>query len=177
LRRARDDAAKYRTQLREAQKALEDAQTALKAKDDEGKSELQKAMDRVQELEGRFQLADRQVRELRLQNTVITASMDKGIVDPDAAFRLLDKDGVEYDGDRPTNVSDLLDALIEQKPYLKAASKDAPKGGKGGSSSPTQPANPGGRKLTMEDIQQMTSAEINARWDEVQPVLAASKGH
>lgn len=176
LRRARDDAAKFRTQLREAQKSLEDAQKQLQAKDDEGKSELQKAMDRVGELEGRTRVADGTVRDLRLQNAVLVEAMKKDIVDPDAAFRLLDKDQVDYDGDRPTNVADLLDDLIEDRPYLKATKEPKAPHKAPSSASPTQPASPGGRKLTMEDIEKMSSAEINARWDEVQPVLAASKG-
>lgn len=173
LRRARDESAKFRAELREAQAALKEAQNQLKAKDDEGKSEMQKAMDRVAELEGRWQLADRNARTLRLQNEVMLQAQKLDIVDPDAAFRLLDTDNVEYDGDRPANIADLLASLIEERPYLKAQPQRTRTQA---STSPTQPATQQTGKLTMDDIAAMSSAEINARWDEVKPVLASSKG-
>lgn len=175
LRRAREEAAKSRTELREAKDALKAAQDALKAKDDEGKSEMQKAMDRVAELEGKFQLADRTSRTLRLQNEVMLASGKLDIVDPDAAYRLLDTDKVEYDGDRPANIGELLEELITQRPYLKATPIKQPKT-PAATSSPAQPAAPTTGKLTMADIDKMSSDEINARWEEIKPVLAASKG-
>lgn len=174
LRRARDDAAKYRTQLREAQKQLEAAQTDLQAKDDEGKSELQKALDKVGEFEAKFQVADRNSRNLRLQNAVMVEAQKLEIVDPDAAFKLLDVENVEYDGEKPSNIADLLAELIEQRPYLKAPEK--PKGQKAPTSSTTQPSGGSGKALTMDDIQSMSPDEVNARWDEVKPVLAASRG-
>lgn len=176
LRRARDDAAKFRQQLRESQKALKDAQDALQAKDDVGKSEMQKAMDRVAEQEARLQVAESTSKTLRLQNEVMLAAQKQDIVDPDAAFRLLDKDSVDYDGDRPMNISALLEDLVAERPYLKAQQKQARhQAAAPSNSSTTQPASKPGN-LTMDDIEGMTSDEINERWAEVQPVLESAAG-
>jgi hypothetical protein len=172
LRRARDDAAKFRTALKDAQKQLKDAQDALQVKDDEGKSEMQKAMDKVAEQQARLQVAEGNAKTLRLQNEVMLKAQKLDIVDPDAAFRLLDKDSVDYDGDRPMNIGDLLEDLIVDRPYLKAQPNTRKQAAAPSNSSTTQPASKPGQ-LTMDDIEGMTSDEINERWAEVQPVLEA----
>jgi hypothetical protein len=49
-----------------------------------------------------------------------------GIIDPDAAYRLLDLAEVEYDETgRPTNIERLLRDLVRKRPYLVGSSASA----------------------------------------------------
>lgn len=52
------------------------------------------------------------------------------LADPDDAFRLLDKDAIEFDEDsgQPTNIEDLIKDLAKQKPYLVKRAPQAPEG-------------------------------------------------
>lgn len=176
LRRARSDAAKYRQQLRDTQKTVKELQEKVQADDDAKKSELQKLTERTQSLESQVREKDGRVKSLSLENAVVKRASGMGIVDPDAAYRLLDADAVEYDDNgKPTNIEDLLKDLVEAKPYLrgKANDPDNPK-----SKSDTSTTLPNGKKktaLSHSDIEKMSDDEINARWDEVQLVLAQSR--
>lgn len=169
LARARSEAAKYRTELRDAQKERDELRKAQQERDDAEKSELQKANDQVSRLEADLAASTGRTQDAYLEVAVVNAAVKQGIVDPEAAYRLLDRKAVEWDGDRPTNIDALLTALVEAKPYLKGQPRT---GGPGPSA--TAPATGGKKPLTREDVQRMTSQEINERWDEVQKVLAAS---
>lgn len=60
-----------------------------------------------------------QLLEERVEAAVLRAA--KNLVDPDAAARLIDRSAIEYDdAGKPTNIGPLLDALVKEKPYLKA---------------------------------------------------------
>jgi hypothetical protein len=167
LARARSEAAKYRTELREAQAQLKDLADAQKERDDAEKSELQKATERATNLEGQVSERDQKLRDLMLAQEVYKAAQKLDIVDPDAAFQLLDKKAVAYEGDQPKNIDDLLTTLVEAKPYLKrTATKGTPK---------SSTASPDGKKkapLTRADVEKMSDDEIAARYDEVMAVMA-----
>jgi Phage minor structural protein GP20 len=172
LARARSEAARYRTELRDAQSKLKDAEKAQKERDDAEKTELQKAQDRARELEGEVATRDTKLRDLTLAQEVFKQAKKLDIVDEDAAFRLMDKGQVVYDeAGRPTNIDDLLTALVEDKPYLKGKSRTGPKPA---STSTTQPD---GQKtkapLTRADIEKMTDDEVAERLEEVTTVLAS----
>jgi hypothetical protein len=174
LARARAEAAKHRTELRDTKKHLQELEEKLKERDDAEKSELQKATEKSTVLEAEINKAQEKVHRLTVQNAVVVKAIKLDIVDPDAAFRLLDLDAVEFDGDTPTNIEDLLTKLVEDKPYLlaKGPAVRAPK------VNPTQPATHGGGKkdgpLKREDIDRMTDDEIAANLDEVMEVMAKS---
>lgn len=169
LSRARSEAAKYRTELREAKAKLEAAEKAQKERDDAEKSELQKATERTTLLEAEVKERDERIQKLSLRHEVVLQASKLGIVDPDAAYKLLDKKDVEYEDGEPTNVEALLTKLLDEKPYLKG--KAGPAGGK--TPSPTTPsARSKDAPLTMADVNRMTDDEIAARFDEVQKVLA-----
>ncbi len=67
-----------------------------------------------------------QAAESRLRETVTRMEIERqarklGIVDEDAAHRLLDAARIEYDGDgKPANIETLLKDLAKAKPYLVA---------------------------------------------------------
>ncbi len=120
VRKLRAEAAEYRKRLRELeQKAQEQENAKL--------SETERLQKRLAELE-----RERQERTLKYE-TMLAASR-LGIVDPDAAYRLLDVASIEIAEDgTPKNLEDALFELVKAKPYLVAQS----------SGSPTNPARTG----------------------------------
>lgn len=172
LKRTRSEAAKYRTELRDAKSQLKELATKQKEREDAEKSELQKQTERGTVLEAQVREAGEKVRKLTLQNATFQKSVELGIVDPDAAFRLLDLDDVEWDEDKPTNVEDLLTKLVDRKPYLKGDTKKAPP--KVQSTNPPTKSGKGDAALTMEDVQRMSDDEVAERLPEVMEVMAKS---
>lgn len=174
LARARAEAAKHRTELRDTKKHLQELEQKLKERDDAEKTELQKATEKSTVLEAQIAKAEEKVRRLNIQNAVVTKAMKLDIVDPDAAFRLLDIDAVEFDGDTPSNIEDLLTKLVEDKPYLVSKAPAA----RPAKVASTQPATHGGGKkdgpLTREDVNRMSDDEIAERLDDVMEVMAKS---
>ena len=99
------------------------------------------------------------MRTRTLEFEVNVQSRDLGIVDPEVAFKLLDLSEVEFDEDgKPQGIKPLLKDLVAKKPYLVGA---------GNGSSPGNPATDRRKgTLTLDDFKNMSSAEINANWDE-----------
>ncbi len=116
----RRESASYRTKLKafeEAQKAAEDAKL----------DELTRAQKRAQELEAAHTTATQQLQAMRVQMAVMSAASRMGIIDPDAAVRLLDTGDIEFDAaGNPKHIDKLLTALLEARPYLKAPEPATP---------------------------------------------------
>jgi hypothetical protein len=81
---------------------------------------------KTNELEQRLAEALKQIDEMRastrqaqLLSEATRLAQKLRIVDPDAAIRLIDQSRIEFDGDRPRNLEQLLQELIEQRPYLR----------------------------------------------------------
>jgi len=113
-------------------------------------------------------------RQANINYQVAVGAQQVGIVDPEAAVALLNKSAIEWDGNEPKNISALLTALLETKPYLKAQTSTPlvpPVVG------PTNPASPGRppEALTLADVRRMKAFEINAQWDAVQAALKAGR--
>ena len=111
----RSEAAAYRKRLRELE-------AKVKADEDAKLSESEKLQKRLQELEAQVQAH----AEEKLRYEVMLAASKLNIVDPEAAFKLLDREALE-DGD----VEKALKALVTKRPYLVSQPS---------SSSPTNPA-------------------------------------
>lgn len=117
-------------------------------------SELEKAQERAAAAEKAKTEAEIEARQARTEAAVIAVAAGK-VVDPDAAFRLIDPSQITYGDDgKPTNVTELLDQLIEDKPWLKpglppvAGEKPAGQGARGG------------EVIGREQLKTMTSEEI-----------------
>lgn len=102
------------------------------------KTELERATDRAAESERRSLQLETALADAQLKSTVLSAAARKGLVDPDAAFRLLDRSQIVFDkaGD-PTNLDTVLDDLLRAKPYLSGkpgngSGEGGPRGGAGG---------------------------------------------
>lgn len=131
----------------------------VREKEQAEKSELQKALELASEKDKRIQDLMNQQRELVVQSGVTTAASKLGIIDPDAAYRLLDKSLIEYDeGGQAKNIEALLVSMLKERPYLTGSSASAMNPGKT-------------RKYSREEIERMTPAEINKNWDAIKEYL------
>ena len=108
-----------------------------KERDESEKSELQKAVEKASQLEKERESWQSRQKETAAQYDVAVKAAKLGIVDPDAAWKLLDKSALEYVDDKPSNTELLLQGLLKDKPYLAG----------GGSSA----ANPAKSRLDLED--------------------------
>lgn len=126
------------------------------------KSELQKAQERAAELEKQLSAAAEAQKAMAMQTDITAKAAKLGIVDPDAAFKLLDKGAIEYGDDgRPKNTEALLMAMLKERPYLA-----------GTGSSVTNPGKD--RTYTREEIEKMTPEQINKNWDAIKSYLERS---
>lgn len=124
IKRLRAEAADYRKKLR----ALEQE---VKRRDDEKLSETERLQARLAELEQERTTYQTERQERILRYETMLAASKLGIIDPEAAYKLLDVSQIEFDDDgAPKNLERCLHALLEAKPYLAAA----------GHASPTNPA-------------------------------------
>lgn len=117
-------------------------------------TELEKAQARAVELEQKATDASARAQEALLRSAVVSEAARKNVVDPEAAFALLDRAALELDADgAPTNIADAMDALLKNKPYLA--------GGKA-TGAADQGARQGGAQgqLSREQLKTMSSAEI-----------------
>jgi hypothetical protein len=116
-KQARAEAAKYRRQLRELE-------AKLKAKEDADLSEAERQARELTALKEAVAAKDEQTRTLALEAAIAVRASRMGIVDPDAAMRLLDRGHIEFTEDgRPdgASVEGALKDLLKAKPYLRAS--------------------------------------------------------
>jgi hypothetical protein len=134
VRKLRAEAAEYRKRLRELeQKAQEQENAKL--------SETERLQKRLAELEREQAAYQRERQERTLKYETMLAASRLGIVDPDAAYRLLDPTSIEFAEDgTPKNTEQVLKDLLKARPYLAATAT---------AGSPTNPA----RATTAEDDQ------------------------
>lgn len=104
---------------REQAAELEALRKEKAARDDAEKTELQKAQERAEAAEKRATESEARIRETQTRAAVLVQASQLDAVDPDAVYALLDKGSVEYGDDgRPSNVEDVVKALLKAKPYL-----------------------------------------------------------
>lgn len=113
LKELRDEAAKYRKELREAQRKLEALESEKLSETERTKQEAERAKERAAALEARVKRAE-----------VSKAAKAKDFANPELAAKLIDPAKVELDEDgEPVNVDQLLDDLLSEFPDLKAPAK------------------------------------------------------
>lgn len=89
-------------------------------------SELQKAQERAAQLEKQLADAAEKQKALMTQSDITAKAAKLGIIDPDAAYKLLNRSELEYGDDgAPTNTETLLVALLKEKPYLAGSGSSA----------------------------------------------------
>ena len=112
--------------------------------------------------EKKAQDAMRTANERLLRAEVKATAVALDIVDPDAAYALMDRDAVSVAEDGTTQgVEDALKALIKDKPYLLRQ-----KGAQsvGGATNPAASGNMPGKIYTRAELERMSADEINKNW-------------
>jgi hypothetical protein len=119
------------TKLREAEKQgkaaareRDDLAARIKAIEDAKLSEQEKQTRELAALQAEKAAWATERREHALQIAVYAQQAELGITDPDLALLALDRSKVEFGADgKPTNVTEALNALLEQRPILKGTAK------------------------------------------------------
>jgi type VI protein secretion system component VasK len=147
--------------------SVADAEALIKEHKERKQSEmsaLEKAQAQNAELQKQLAQAAEAQKALALQSAIVSMSAKLGIVDADAAFKLLDKGAIEFGDDgKPKNVEALLQAMLKDKPYLSMTGS-------------TSPMNPGKTpSFTDDQIKKMTPEEINKNWDAISAHLERSR--
>lgn len=114
-----DEARKLRREAQELRKRLKAMDEAEQARAEAELSEQQKRERRLAELEQERATWEQERKAVYLTSAVNALSSRLGLVDADAVTRLIDTSAVEYDeAGHPTNVEELVRALLRSKPYL-----------------------------------------------------------
>jgi len=112
VRKLRSEAAEYRRRLRELEQAVKQHEEAKL-------SETERLQKRLAELEREQATWQRERQERTLKYETMLAASKLGIVDPEAAWRLLDISKLEFDEDgTPQKIEQALKDLLKAKPYL-----------------------------------------------------------
>jgi molecular chaperone GrpE (heat shock protein) len=110
------EAAAYRRKVRELEQKLKQYEEAQL-------SEQEKLQRRLAELERERAQWERNLQETVLRYEIQLAAQRLGVVDTDAAYKLIDLADVEFDEEgRPTNVETVVRALLQKRPWLAPSS-------------------------------------------------------
>ena len=144
LKRARAEAAKYRTQLRKYEQEAEERKQAEM-------TEAEKVAERARQLEEREKAFTQQQREFAARTSVIEEARKAGFkVSPERVFALV-RDGIAFDDDgKPTNAAAVVAQLASDEPGLIGAVNG----------SATNPDRQKGSGLTAAQIAGMSDAEL-----------------
>ncbi|MCR4338819.1 MAG: hypothetical protein NUW01_02915, partial [Gemmatimonadaceae bacterium] len=108
-------------------KALADATAKLAAIETAALSEQEKVAKERDDLKAGFTALEATNRENAVKLAVFSKQAEMGIADSDLALAMLDRSAIEYDdAGQPTNVGDLLTALLDAKPILKGTPAKPP---------------------------------------------------
>ncbi|MGB9591316.1 MAG: phage scaffolding protein [Candidatus Kryptoniota bacterium] len=125
VRKLRAEAAEYRKRLRELE-------SKVKAEEEAKMTEQERLQKRLAELERKETEYQQSLQARTLEYEVKLHAARLGVVDPEAAYRLLDLKQVEFDEDgKPTNLEKVMKDMVTKKPYLLGGSPSV---------SPTNPA-------------------------------------
>jgi phage I-like protein len=90
-------------------------------------SETERLSQKAVEAERSASEANAKMTDALISSEVRVRAVQLGVVDPDAAYLLMDKSGVQYNADRGvTGVDEALTQLLEDKPYLKGVAVRSP---------------------------------------------------
>lgn len=163
LKKVHSESAGHRNKAKE----LDDLKAKLEA---DKLSETEKLQKQLATLQSEHDNAIRAAQERTINYEVRLQAAQMGIVDPDAAAKLLDWSQIEYDDNgAPTNVNDLLKNLLKTKSYLAGKAQVQTSGG---ATNPSRSTTTAPQTLSWEVIGNMKPDEYNARRAEIQQWIA-----
>lgn len=160
LAEANKEAAANRVALKKYQEAEEAAKLATL-------TEQERLAKHANDLQAKYDADTSALTERIVRYEVERQASKLGIVDPDAAAKLIDWSALEYDEDgTPTNAETLLKDLLKARPWLANTQQSKVTPSSGGATNPsrTAAANSG---LSWDAISKMTSEQYNARRSEI----------
>lgn len=153
----------FEKQAEAATKKAADLEARLKELEDRDKSEEEKRAERLAALESQTAADQIELQTLRLKTAVYAVAPTVGVADADLALAALDRSLVEYDTQGvPTNITDVLTQLVEQKPILKGQAVSVVNINAGGGAQNGQRPNLTADELEMARRQGLTAEEYAA---------------
>ena len=154
LRRTRQEAQNLRRRLRDAEARAAEVTTAADAAAAAHTAELARQREELTTA----------IREQTARRVLHTQAADRGLPDPEVAWKLLDRGRIEFDdANEPANLQPLLDELLQQHPVLVGAA------GTPRRANPQTPRLTAG--FTRDTLRKMSADQINANWDAIQATL------
>lgn len=147
LEAARKEAIAERKKRQQFEARLAEIEKAQMSETERAKAEAAEAVKRAEDAEARL-------KALTLRSIVTERAAAAGVIDPDAAFRLLEVE-FDLDGDLKAQADAAITALVAERKYL-VATPAAP------ATSPANGQTRTGTKLTLDDLKQMTREQISA---------------
>jgi len=148
LERARKEAAKYRTRLREKEEAEQ-------AAEEEKRRAEQTAEERARELQEQLERAERDAN-MRVMTAERKSQLAGKVTNPNRVLKLMEDHEEYFDGVEPN-----VDRILEDFPEY-APKQDEPKSAPAPQGAPA-PA----KSITADRLADMTPEEINANWDAI----------
>jgi len=165
----RTTANQLKTQLDSVSKQLDELKGGVGTQFEE---QIKGLTDAQAKLEADLRITEERLKYARIESAVVKEAVGLKIVDPEAAYKLLDHKDLTYDDDGlPTNAKDALEALVATKPYLVGQGGSPPPNSGG----PTNPQSPKTPVITRESLKQMSPDEINANWETISGALKEGK--
>lgn len=159
--RAKRTIANLRREEKKLKKAKDAAEAKVKAAEDKDKTDKEKAETEAKDARERADKAERRAFNAEVRATA--ASM--GMINPAHAPRLVDADADAED--QEAAIKDGLKALQKSDPHLFGKGKPAANSG-----DPANPQRGYSKKLTLDQINNMTDEEFFKREDEINSFLA-----
>ncbi len=168
LKKANAEAAAHRVKANELDKLKADIEA-------EKLTEKERLEKKIADLQKASDDATRAAQEYRVNAELRVQALQLGFADASDAARLLDYSELEYGDDgTPTNVGDLLKALLKAKPYLAAVAPKTtpPAPNPGGATNPSRSQSSQPAALSWETIGKLTEAEYAVRGSEIAAWIA-----
>lgn len=131
-----EEVRKLRRENQGLRKRLHEAEAAEQQRKEADMTEVERLKKQLGDYQQKETQWASEKRNLALRQAIQGEAAKQGIVDPDAAYRLLDVDLFEVGDDGiPQGIDKAVQELLKSKPYLKGTAMSP--------MSPTNPANPG----------------------------------
>lgn len=124
---ATEEVERHRKKLSAYEKAEKEREAAKKAAEEAQLSEIERITKQHTELQAQHTAMQQQMQHRLVSYEVERQASKLGIIDPDAAAKLLDWNELEYDENGiPSNAAKVLEKLVKSKPYLAPTQPQQP---------------------------------------------------
>lgn len=165
---------KERRLRKELEKKFADLEAWKAEQEAAGQSELEKAVKRAAELEQQLTDTQRKSEQATKRSLLAAAAAQANFHNPNAAASLIDPETFQGVDDE-ASAKAVVEALAQSDKYLVRPAVAEAQGAQKilANGEVINPKDGEKDPLTLEKVKAMSESEINERWDEVQPVLAA----